>query len=439
MKPIRFLALFAFFLTVGGLVFAQSEDALLNKLVEKGILTQKEAADLRREADKDFTTAYSAKSGMPAWVTSLKFSGDLRLRYDSAYFEAPSIADWYRFRYRLRFGMVAVLKDDFEVGFRLASGTGNPTSVNQTFQNNASKKEIRVDLAYAKWFAVNNPNWGLSLTGGKMENPFGTQELLFDIDYTPEGAAQQLFWNINPKHTVRFTGGEFVINELPKSGNDPFVLAGQIRLDSAWSTNWQTSLGAMGLGLVHGTDISRADLGGSYWDYAAGNTHTGIGPNSRLAHNMTPWQFEGAVTYFVVKPLAFYPGRLPVRVAGQIIHNPSAPDSNTGWLAGGSIGKAGKRGTWELNYKFRWLEGDAWWDSIVDDDTFAAYGVTSIYGTEGVHSGTNLRSHIVSLQYCPRDFLLIGVRYYHNALIQTVPNGYPSADNRFLVDMVWKF
>ena len=37
---------------------AQSADAILDKLVEKGILTQSEAKQLREESDKDFRAVY---------------------------------------------------------------------------------------------------------------------------------------------------------------------------------------------------------------------------------------------------------------------------------------------------------------------------------------------------------------------------------------------
>src|SRR5262245_19030586 len=70
---------------------AQSSDALLDKLVEKGILTVKEANDLKEEVDKNFTQATSAKSGMPEWVTALKFSGDVRARYDGIYSDAQYV------------------------------------------------------------------------------------------------------------------------------------------------------------------------------------------------------------------------------------------------------------------------------------------------------------------------------------------------------------
>src|SRR5690349_21457682 len=77
--------------------FGQSADALVDKLVEKGILSVKEANALREEADKNFTTSYQIKSGMPDWVSALKLNGDLRLRYDGIYSENPAFVDRNRF------------------------------------------------------------------------------------------------------------------------------------------------------------------------------------------------------------------------------------------------------------------------------------------------------------------------------------------------------
>src|SRR3954453_17825247 len=69
---------------------AQSADALINKLVEKGILTQTEAASLRSETTNDFNRAFGAKSGMPPWVNSVKFGGDFRGRYDGTFQDASN-------------------------------------------------------------------------------------------------------------------------------------------------------------------------------------------------------------------------------------------------------------------------------------------------------------------------------------------------------------
>src|SRR4051812_14114102 len=159
-------------------VNAQSSDALLDKLVDKGILTVKEANDLREESDKGFNSAYQVKSGVPDWVTNLRIGGDFRGRYEMFTSDDPTFTDRHRLRYRVRPGIVATIKDDFEVGFRLTSSEpqanfgGDPISGNTTFQDNGSKKFVYIDLAYAKWTAINNPLWSATLTIGKMENPF---------------------------------------------------------------------------------------------------------------------------------------------------------------------------------------------------------------------------------------------------------------------------
>ena len=88
-----------------GSLNAQSSDALIDKLVEKGILTVKEANDLREETEKNFNQAYSVKSGMPDWVSALKFNGDFRGRFEGHYSENSAFVDRHRLRYRIRFGV----------------------------------------------------------------------------------------------------------------------------------------------------------------------------------------------------------------------------------------------------------------------------------------------------------------------------------------------
>ena len=100
---------------------AQSSDALLNKLVDKGILSTKEAEDLRKETQKDAVKSEPSKHGMPDWVTALKLSGDFRARYEGHYYDTPDAVTRDRLRYRLRLGMTATLQDHFEIGVRLAS------------------------------------------------------------------------------------------------------------------------------------------------------------------------------------------------------------------------------------------------------------------------------------------------------------------------------
>src|SRR5262245_30467204 len=76
-----------------GIAQGQSVDSLLDKLVDKGILTLKEAQELREESGKDSTRTYTSRTGLPEWVTALKISGDFRLRFDGTYSLGDEIVD----------------------------------------------------------------------------------------------------------------------------------------------------------------------------------------------------------------------------------------------------------------------------------------------------------------------------------------------------------
>ena len=65
-------------MTIATTGHAQSVDALLNKLVEKGVLSSKEADDLRTESNSGSDQALSSKIGLPDWDKNVKLGGDLR-------------------------------------------------------------------------------------------------------------------------------------------------------------------------------------------------------------------------------------------------------------------------------------------------------------------------------------------------------------------------
>src|SRR5437868_2195690 len=81
---------------------AQSSDAIIDKLVEKGILTVKEANDLKEEAEKNFTQSYSTKSGLADWAAALKFNGDFRARYDTVFSDATAVSGGATNQFRAR-------------------------------------------------------------------------------------------------------------------------------------------------------------------------------------------------------------------------------------------------------------------------------------------------------------------------------------------------
>jgi hypothetical protein len=442
---------------------AQSVDALLDKLVDKGILTVKEANELREETDKNFLTALQARNGMPDWVTSLKFNGDLRGRYEGFFADNPAFVDRNRFRYRLRAGFTATMLNDFETGFRLGSGdldsankitSGiDPISNNQTFQNNASKKGVFLDLAYMKWSPIHRLGWGGVFTIGKMENPFVFSDLVFDADYTPEGAAQQFSYQVTAKHELKLNVGEFVLDELSASSSDPWLLGAQVRLDSAWNAKWLTSLGASILSIQNAAQLASSavpDIDTGNTRYATrgtdGRTYTLGAP----VYPFNPFVLDASVTH-MLESAPLYNGAFPIRVFGEYINNPAASESdNDGWQVGVTLGKAGKRKTGELTYRYKYLSGDAWWEELVDSDSGAFYqnagpaspappaAILRAPGA-GYGAGTNIRGHVVRAGCSPFDHVTLNLTWFGLELIRPYQPGSDSFMNRLQADVSLKF
>jgi len=425
---------------------AQSADALIDKLVDKGVLTVKEANDLRDEADKGFSQAYSVKSGMPEWVSALKINGDFRGRYEGFFVDEPGFVDRNRFRYRARIGVTAIMADNFEVGLRLGSGdldagigTGiDPLSQNQTLQNNASKKGVFIDLAYGKWTPINGDDWLLSTTIGKMENPYSFTDLTFDADYTPEGAAIQVARNLGERHTIKLNSGAFILDEISSSTQDPFMFGVQAAFESDWNQekhNLLTSLGISYLAIVNPEQLSNAAVPNGN----VGNTRNAAG---NLVYDYTPIVVDASATYFL-DSFPMYPksGKFPITVAGEYIYNDGASGSatdNDGWTAGVKFGKASKRGTWEFSYNYKWLGADAWWEEVVDSDSGAYYGTAYPNSGQGAgyRSGTNVKGHVLKVAYAPFNTITLSMKAFLMERVDVPDN---SEATRLQVDAQWKF
>jgi hypothetical protein len=433
---------------------AQSSDALIDKLVDKGILTVKEGNELREEADKNFTQAYSVKSGMPDWVSALKFNGDFRMRYEGFYSRDNFVSggltnrfvDRNRFRYRLRFGATVSMLDNLEAGFKLSSSEaatgganneGDPISGNTTMQNNGSKKLIYIDQAYGRWYMLNGPDATGVLTVGKMENPLVVDDMVFDPDYTPEGVGAQLGYRLSDKHTVKFNGGGFVLDELSGSSRDSYLLAAQLRWDAAWNSKLATSLGISGYSIEAGKQLTN----GSVPNINRGNTRNA---DTSLAYSYNPWVVDASVTY-TLDSFPLFKGPFPIKVGGEYMKNPAAPSSadNHAWNTSIMLGKSGKKGTWDVTYTYKWLGANAWYEELVDSDFGAFYaGANSppnSGGNIGYASGTNVKGHILRVQYSPTDSVTLAAKCFLTRLITPFPAGSDSEMTRLQVDASWKF
>ena len=441
---------------------AQSADALIQKLVDKGILTADEAKNLKAESDQGFSKAYKSKTGLNDWVTALKVNGDFRGRFEQNSADSPEYTDRNRYRLRFRLGVTASLWDNFDVGLRLATGNpavangtlvgGQPITANQDLNSLESRKFIWVDAAYAKWTPINTATSGFSAMLGKFDNPFVLSPMVWDSDINPEGAA--FTFSVSPfqKHTIKGIGAFIVLDEInQRSGaipglnpsSDPYIFGGQLLEESKWTENFETTLGIAAFNISN-----KGSLVGLTEPYVNSGTSrvplAGLpaGAAGPLRYNMNPVIGSASATYKLAS-MPMYPGKFPIKLSGEYMYNPGAPDNNMGWRAGLTLGKAGKKKGWEVNYRYQFLEGDAWFDALTDDDNGAFYGTThpslaNTGKTSGWFGGTNVKGHLIQGTYSFTDYMNFTFTYYLNDLIIEAP-GKNSDAAHFMADLMWKF
>ncbi len=408
-------------------------DALINKLEQKGVLTTDEAKQLRLENQQDynssftnnFNKAFGKMTGMPDWVTGYKFSGDFRGRYD--YLGSDYTTDRGRLRYRIRAGLVVNMKDNLEVGFRLGSGDGGPLSNNQTLQDLSTKKNIYIDAAYGKWTPINDGTWMLSSTIGKMDNPFHFTPMVFDPDLTPEGGALTGKYTLNDRQNITFAGAGLVLAEVASSTHDPFMYGGEVTLNSKWNDKLSSTIGAGGFQIVSPGQLTTTN---TIKLYNYGNT---LGAGNAPAYNFNPLIADASVTY-TLNSFPLYQGKFPIKLAGEFMNNPGAPSNNNGFWAGVTFGKAGKKHNWDLSYRYEYLESDAWYAQLVDDDNAAYFGAPT-----GISGGTNIKGHLVKANYNLTDSLSLTFTCYANDLIKNTSGKPNSGAIHAMADVMWKF
>jgi hypothetical protein len=431
-----------------------SVDALLNKLEQKGILTVDEAKELKTENQQDsaadFNKAMNAKFQMPDWVTGYKFYGDFRGRIDdqASTDGNNNFADRLRYRYRLRAGLIVSMKDNLEVGFSLTSGDsapgsgygGQPLSNNSTLQDNGTKKNVYIDTAYGKWMALNSDGWLLSTTIGKMYNPLQFTPMVFDPDWTPEGLAAQGGYTFNDQHSIMVNGAAFVEDQEVGGADTGSVRApGLFGGQAIWNANWTrkigTSLGIGGYAIVNPANLTTANV--PYVNQ--GNTRTSGGV---LVNNYTPIIADASATY-KLDSFPLYPGAFPIKLAGEYINNVSANQNNQGCWVGVVFGKSGKKHAWDISYRYEYLEADATYDQMVDDDNGAYYQNAPTGGGVGFYSGTNIKGSLIKANYSITDSLTFTFSCFLNDLINPGLNASSDEPNNgamhLMADLMWKF
>jgi hypothetical protein len=403
---------------------------------------------------------WAEPNAIPEWLDRITWEGDLRLRYQMDRFDkanatpfdyanaagtnappplptdqtravdfakvngqfvptANTTENRDRFRIRARLGMLAKISDTWSGGLRLA--TGNATdrvSTNQTLGQDFNKYTFLVDRAYIKF----DPTEWLSVTGGRIPNPWFSTDLVWDEDLNFEGVAATLkptFANNTVKPFL--TVGAFPIKEEnPPSASGRWMYG--VQGGTQWDINSDTRL-KVGLAVYdyrnfegHVERADSLDFGGkpvtaNYGQYEYGSNLRQKG-NSLFATNALG--DTGSVAYWGLAS-KFRPINLtasldlanfdPVHVVltGDWVKNTAfdraeilrrtegrvnlTDGSDHGYQYKLTVGMPQVKNSrdWQVSASYRYLGSDAVVDAFTDSD----FGL----------GGTNLKGYILGAQY----------------------------------------
>ncbi|MFA4984162.1 MAG: putative porin [Candidatus Omnitrophota bacterium] len=390
------------FSAVFNCVHAGEIDLLLEKLVDKGVLTPGEAQQIGVETKEQVKAEIAAgkSSSLPAWVQNMKLKGDLRLRYQYKHDKAANnySKDTQIGRLRMRLGLDTKVNEKIMVGVGIATNSdGDPRSTNMTFGKSgdgySTKMEIRLDNAYAKYDAL---PW-LTIVGGKMllkDALWEPTDLVWDTDITPEGGVLQFDKKLNSNTSLFMNTGVLIQTDDTSSDNDP-VMMYIIQPGATYKINDSMSLkGAFTANIGSNTKGTAYPTGD--W-YKSSNTKNG-----------SNWAYD----YRTISPALELSLKEPFKAAGldienmklfgEYVKNLAVSSNNSGFSLGFQLGndKISKFGDWQFRYIYAMLEKDAVLDVTPDSDRYSGK--------------TGMRSHEAALSYGLGKNTFLGLDVYRS-------------------------
>lgn len=217
---------------------------------------------------------WAQPNAFPDWASRISFEGDVRLRNESRLYSNTNSNEFFDFaqmnedgpydvnpdtntrlppmlntredrenllRLRARFGLTAALADTWSAGIRIGTGSdSSPVSTTQTLGAGFGKKDIWLDRGYVTW----TPSQRLSLTGGRIANPFMSTDLLYSNDLNFDGVAAMFNQPLSDSLSLFGTLGAFPVEytsdastaSFDKQESDNKWLYG-IQLGADWQLN----------------------------------------------------------------------------------------------------------------------------------------------------------------------------------------------------------
>jgi len=315
-----------------------------------------------------------------SWYEKVKFSGDLRYRFENINEDKKAERD--RQRIRVRLNLDAPLDDYWKAKLQLATGgLTDPVSTNQTLGEFFNRKTIDLSQAYLEYKVLFN---NAKLSAGKVPNPFlnvGGNQLIWDGDLTFDGISGNANVDLAKDLNFFFNGGGFWIAERDATC-DPMLYGGQWGLKGKFFDIKYT---------VGGSYYLYKDAKGltTFVDAAKSFGNTVQGSAYRYNYKLAEGFLELGLNLF----------NLPFALYGNAVKNMDDAVSvrNTGVNFGLNVNKVKGEGTWAAGYYYRKLDRDAVVGAYSDSDfggggtdsaghVFqAAYGITDSVTVKAAH------------------------------------------------------
>ena len=401
-----------------GVAHASSEvGILLDKLVQKGILTQQEADDVRREVveTKEARTKALAKEVVPEWARNWQWGGDIRLREEYRN-QTGSGANVNRQRIRFRLGLDATVTPALKVGARLATGSStDPVATNQSFSTSFNRVSFLLDRAYVAYTPELPGLDQFKLTGGIIENPFWTVgELVWDEDLNFDGAAAHMEKTVGPAKLF-VNGGVFSLQTDITEAASLWSIqgGGSVQPFTQFTTEVLNNFTVTGALAYHDYKNVTNPLSESTALTTAGGLK---GNTSGLQDlNLLDSTFQ----------IASQVSEVPWKLSWDWVHNTAVARGNNGFQLGVGVGKAKKpfnlKQGWEAGYSFERLEPNA---------TFGAFTSSDFGGGGANHLGSVWWVKLAMLKNSQ-----CGVKYYSTQEVKRPKNH----EDRFQADWITKF
>jgi Putative porin len=430
---------------------------------------------------------------LPDWLNRISFDGDFRLRYQRDAFPfdikktLPSdynptgltlisnTTDTHNYlRVQAKLGMKAKVSDSTFAAFRLSTGTTtNPVSNNQTLGSGFNKSSLVWDRAY---FQSAPYDW-VTVSGGKMPNPWLGSDLVWDSDVNFEGVAAQFKQRATEQWSGFLTAGAFPFQDVQRSdtvsANSKWLYGAQ--LGTKW-TAMNASTAQFGIALydfkdVEGTHNAVSGIQPSshlfdntaaqsmqkgnslmYVNAGGGSPNLLLDPNEKIIYGLTSKFRELNITAKMdwvtfdpvhvmlngdyVKNLGFDVAEIlrrttPVGLVPQCTTSAgSVPQCSVdltpktkGYQVALSVGstRVKQRGDWQASVAYKYLERDAVLDALTDSDFHLG--------------GTNAKGFVVGGAYGLDKETSLGVRWISTDQI----DGPPLSIDSLQVDLSMRF